>query len=376
MRRGGFVAIYATSAAVFVIALLAKREILNDARWLAFAIGIFLFAVLADKTTLPECQPRWSGWLLIAQGVVALALIPLGGYQLLTPMLTFITVSESQVILPSRWANVFDAALVAAVALVFGTYDVALGLEVGAGYAAGYVFIVAFTRIARSEEQARRELERAHRQLADYANQVERLATMRERNRLAREVHDSLGHYLTALNVQLEIATKLMETNPARAREATAQAKQLASEGLAEVRRSVAALRPSPLDDAPLPQAIRNLVDETRCTDLAVSFEQTGSARPLSPEIETVLYRAAQEALTNVRKHARASAVEVRLIFEADIARLGVRDNGIGRQEARDGVGLSGLRERVTAIGGQMWAENYPDGGFVVEVTVPCGGRV
>jgi signal transduction histidine kinase len=376
MRRGGFVAIYATSAAVFVIALLAKREILNDARWLAFAIGIFLFAVLADKTTLPECQPRWSGWLLIAQGVVALALIPLGGYQLLTPMLTFITVSESQVILPRRWANVFDAALVAAVALVFGTYDVALGLEVGAGYAAGYVFIVAFTRIARSEEQARRELERAHRQLADYANQVERLATMRERNRLAREVHDSLGHYLTALNVQLEIATKLMETNPARAREATAQAKQLASEGLAEVRRSVAALRPSPLDDAPLPQAIRNLVDETRCTDLAVSFEQTGSARPLSPEIETVLYRAAQEALTNVRKHARASAVEVRLIFEADIARLGVRDNGIGRQEARDGVGLSGLRERVTAIGGQMWAENYPDGGFVVEVTVPCGGRV
>jgi signal transduction histidine kinase len=269
----------------------------------------------------------------------------------------------------------FDAALVAAVGLVFSTFDAVLALEVGAGYAAGYVFIVAFTRIAQSEEQARRELERAHRQLADYANQVERLATMRERNRLAREVHDSLGHYLTALNVQLEIASKLMETNPARAREATAQAKQLASEGLAEVRRSVAALRPSPLDDAPLPQAIRNLVDETRRANLAVSFEQTGVARSLSPEVETVLYRAAQEALTNVRKHARASAVEVRLIFESDTARLCVRDNGVGRQEARDGVGLSGLRERVAAVGGQMRAENYPDGGFVVEVTLPCGGR-
>jgi signal transduction histidine kinase len=234
-------------------------------------------------------------------------------------------------------------------------------------------FVLLFSEMVVRERQARAELDEAYRRLSEHADQVEQLATLRERTRLAREVHDSLGHYLTVLSVQLEIVTRFLDAEPARAREAALKSQELAAEGLAEVRRSVAALRPSPLGGRSLPQAIRHLADETRDTGLAVSFERTGSPCPLSPQVETTLYRAAQEALTNVRKHAQASAVEMRLVYEPDGVRLHVHDDGLGwrAERARDGVGLKGLRERVSALDGALRAESHPDGGFVVEVAIP-----
>jgi signal transduction histidine kinase len=167
--------------------------------------------------------------------------------------------------------------------------------------------------------------------------------------------------------------TKLMDADPAGAREAAVRAKEIASDGLAEVRRSVAALRPSPLDDYPLPEAIRRLADDTRRAGLVVSFEQTGWRRTLPSESETVLYRAAQESLTNIFKHAHASAAEMVLAYEPEGIRLRVRDDGIGRlpQDAQDDVGLTGLRYRVGALNGSVRAENHPDGGFLVEVRLP-----
>lgn len=382
-NRGAFAAIYTTVAAVFATALLTRPELFPGGRWIAFSGGALVFVVLADRTARLQAPPPWlSALLLILQAMAALAIIPLSNYYFMMPMLTFITVSESHITLPRRWANVYDVALLGAIATVYGlAFGWGTMLQVSLGYGAGFVFIVAFTQTAQRERRAREQLEilyrrldQANQQLAKYAGQVERLATARERNRLAREVHDSLGHYLTMINVQLEIVTKLIGSDPDRAGEAAARAKELASEGLSEVRRSVAALRPSPLDDQPLPQAIRGLADNVRDTGLIVSFEQVGAARPLSPEIETVLYRAAQESLTNVRKHARASSVNVRLAFEQDAVRLKVRDNGIGHKDVQDGVGLTGLRERVTALDGTMRAENHSDGGFVVEVILPCGG--
>ncbi len=255
------------------------------------------------------------------------------------------------------------------------TYAIGAGLNAAAqiffGMGAGFVFIVVFTELAQSERQAREQLQKANQQLADYAAQVEQLATMRERNRLAREVHDTLGHYLTVINVQLEVVTKLIESNPPRAKEAAVKAKQLASEGLNEVRRSVSALRPTPLEDKPLAEAIRTLIETSRDAGLMVTFEQTGIARAVSPEIETVLYRATQESLTNIRKHARASAANVRLAYDADAVSLRVRDNGLGRKGGEDNVGLSALRERAAALNGTLLAENHLEGGFVLEVTLP-----
>jgi signal transduction histidine kinase len=239
------------------------------------------------------------------------------------------------------------------------------------GVGAGFLFMIAFTRASENERLARQQLDAAHQQLAEYAAQVGQLATMRERNRLAREVHDSLGHYLTVINVQLEVVTKLSATNPAQALEAAQRAKELASEGLSEVRRSVAALRPSPIEDRPLPDAIQGLAAIAREAGLIVTFEQSGQTRALTPEVETVIYRAAQEALTNIRKHAHASSAHIRLAYAASTVQLTIHDNGVGRQHDEDNVGLTALRERAAALNGSVIADNHPDGGFQIEVTLP-----
>jgi signal transduction histidine kinase len=125
------------------------------------------------------------------------------------------------------------------------------------------------------------------------------------------------------------------------------------------------------LEDKPLPEAIRGLIETSRDAGLMVTFEQTGAVRVLSPEMETVLYRAAQESLTNIRKHAHASAANVRLTYAPDTVSLRVRDNGVGRKGDEDNVGLSALRERVAALNGTVLAENHLEGGFVLEVTLP-----
>jgi signal transduction histidine kinase len=137
----------------------------------------------------------------------------------------------------------------------------------------------------------------------------------------------------------------------------------------------VSALRPTPLEDKPLPEAIRGLIETSRDTGLMVTFEQAGAARTLSSEMETVLYRAAQESLTNIRKHAHASAATVCLTYQADTVSLRVRDNGIGRQGDEDNVGLNALRERVAALNGTVLAENHLEGGFVLELTLPISNE-
>jgi len=193
-----------------------------------------------------------------------------------------------------------------------------------------------------------------------------------ERNRLAREIHDSLGHYLTIITVQLEAAGKLFATRPGRAAESIAKAEGLARESLAEVRRSVAALRASPLDTAALGEAIGEVVENLRASGIATTLTIEGKIHPLPTQTKTALYRAAQEGLTNVRKHASASAAQVVLTYEPERVVLTISDNGVGRRgEETEGFGLLGLRERVVLLGGSLEASDRPEGGFRLRVEVP-----
>ncbi|MEA3397064.1 MAG: sensor histidine kinase, partial [Chloroflexota bacterium] len=193
-----------------------------------------------------------------------------------------------------------------------------------------------------------------------------------ERNRLAREIHDSLGHYLTAITVQLEAAGKLVAMQPERAAQAIATAQGLTRESLSEVRRSVAALRASPLDTASLGKAIGEVAENFRAGGVATTFTIEGEAYPLPIQTKTALYRVAQEGLTNVRKHANASAVQVTLAYAPEQVTLTISDNGTGRRgEEVAGFGLLGLRERIALLGGLLEAADYPEGGFRLRVEVP-----
>jgi signal transduction histidine kinase len=227
-------------------------------------------------------------------------------------------------------------------------------------------------------ERLAAELGEANRKLREYAAQAEELATAKERNRLAREIHDTLGHYLTVINVQLEAAQAVMEADRARSSAAVAKAQTLAKDGLSEVRRSVAALRASPVESRPLPDAVATLAEECRAGGLIVDYQVLGAPRRLSLPAETALYRAAQEALTNVRKHARASRVDVRLDYAAtDKVRLVVNDNGVGAQspdEAEGRFGLVGMRERLHLLGGEVCIVTEPGQGFKLEAEVPGEG--
>lgn len=370
---GGYVAMYATVAAFAIVTLIVQAPVMGDGRWLAYVAGVAAFAFILNRTTRTDTLPPvWLLASLVAQTVLVVGLTILSDFYFLSAMLSFITVSVIESSLPRPRSLMATGLLLIILTVTFtAAVDLDAGLQIMLGLGAGFLFMTAFTRVAQNEREARQQLEAANQQLADYAAQVGQLATMRERNRLAREVHDSLGHYLTVINVQLEVVTKLIESNPTKALESAKRAKELASEGLSEVRRSVAALRPSPLEDRPLPEALRGLAETAREAGLVVTFEQAGALRAVTPEVETVIYRATQEALTNIRKHAHASSAHIRLAYDAQTVCLSIRDNGIGRHHDEDSVGLSALRERAAALNGSVVAQNHPDGGFVIEVTLP-----
>jgi len=235
-----------------------------------------------------------------------------------------------------------------------------------------FVFVVVFTEAVMREAQAHQALGEAHQRLHEDAAHIETLATAAERNRLAREVHDNLGHYLTTITVQLEAARAMLDVDPPRARNALEQAQKLARDGLGEIRESVAALRTLPTENRSLPEALADLVRESQAAGVPTTLLVPGALPPLSPPVKFALYRIAQEGLTNVRKYAHATHVDLILDgTEGHVVRLRVQDNGVGVLSPTDGFGLLGARERVKVLGGQFRTASSPGAGFLLEVEIP-----
>lgn len=251
------------------------------------------------------------------------------------------------------------------------------------------VFCMGFAIVLRREiEQSARgealvaQLEAAQEQLRAHAEEAEELAVARERNRIAREIHDTLGHYLTILAVELETALKLEEHGDARLHGELAEARRVAAECLTEVRRSVAALRPADPTAISFGAALGQLVHELEAaqpeTEIALDVE--GPAQALPAERRMALYRCVQEALTNIRKHTQATKVLVRLRVDEQVAELAVLDNGRGAESVADGhepgFGLLGMSERVALLGGHMSAGAEPGRGWRVDVRIPVPDRL
>jgi signal transduction histidine kinase len=251
---------------------------------------------------------------------------------------------------------------------------------VSASVLPAFIFVALFVRLLVQANDARAEAERlavkleeANNRLTAYATQAEEMAIKDERNRLAREIHDSLGHYLTVINIQLEAALVTLESDPAHTSTAIAQAQTLAQEGLASVRQSVAAFRTTPAEVQPLTETISSLLEEVKLAGLVAEFETRGQHRNLPPNSKLALYRIAQEALTNVRKHARASRVDVLLDYrDPEQIKLSVQDNGIGgNSDPTHGFGLLGIQERVQLLDGDLQIETAAGQGFKLTVLIP-----
>jgi len=259
----------------------------------------------------------------------------------------------------------------------------------GAAFLAGIMvpvagFVVGICKAVLDAEESRREarallreLEGANAELKRQAGKAKELAISEERARIAREVHDSVGHHLTAINLQLQNAERFGEKDPERSRQKVREARESTLAALAEVKRSVRALKPPALEERSGVAALAALARSFDGAGPDVSFELVGEERMLSEEAELALYRATQEGLTNAAKHSGSRRVRLRVAFEPEETRLVVADDGVGAPEGTPGggFGLAALRERVEALGGTLAAGNRPEGGFALEIVLPLEGR-
>ena len=251
----------------------------------------------------------------------------------------------------------------------FGMHIVAETLVFGLGV----FFVLQLTNKVLSERQMKQKLAQANEQLREYSQKVEELATVQERNRIARDIHDSLGHALTSLNIQMQTAVKLWEKKPIQAYSFLTQAQSLGKMAMQEVRRSISTLREDAKEERPLEARIETLVDDYRKgTEL---FICTNICRcdSVSKPIAKAIYRIVQESLTNIFKYAEATEVHIHLRTTSEEFNLTVEDNGKGFDPKQNlsGFGLRGMQERVTIINGEFQLITSPGKGCRIEVKIP-----
>ncbi|MEM1252458.1 MAG: sensor histidine kinase [Cyanobacteria bacterium P01_H01_bin.21] len=236
------------------------------------------------------------------------------------------------------------------------------------------VFTLLLVNALLNERTVQTRLKTANEELKRSATQVKQLATAQERSRIAREIHDSLGHSLTALNIQLEGAIKLSRRDPQKAQTLLTEAKRLGSVALQDVRQSVATLR----EDTPSKESFYDKINalvETLQTSTGITPNiNIQLLTPLPEATNMTLYRIAQEGITNIVKHAQATAVELGLVANKTGIRLLLRDNGRGfdLSQTSTGFGLQGMRERAQAIGGQLTLKTQPGKGCELQLTIPA----
>jgi signal transduction histidine kinase len=391
---GYIVAFLAVTVAGFAQAATTPGALASGGGLRGLAIAAVGFALLGTLGVhvAERRGSRWQVHLVIA----ALAVIG-GGAALASEgyasMMLLAVVSVAVLHLSIRASAAVAVAAAGVALLAFAERDSLWGAAVQAevAFGSGIAFVFVFSRIALREQRARADNERlvgelaaANARLTAQAMHTEQLARVEERNRIAREIHDGLGHYLTVVHIQLEAARSTLASDPERALAAVVRSQQLTHDGLGEVRRSVALLRGS-APTRPLLEALGALVDDSTAGGVATRMIVEGLPRRLAEPIEFTLYRAAQEALTNARRHARASQIALALVFADAAVRLRVEDDGIGASDLIDagtgtsigtgggtgGFGLRGMRERAEIVGGTLAVTTAPNRGFAIDLEVP-----
>lgn len=231
----------------------------------------------------------------------------------------------------------------------------------------------------RSEEllarvrESRAALERAHRQLTESAARQQEMAVLEERQRLAREIHDSVAHSLTALVVQLQAARRLLDRSPEQSAAGLRQCEETARHALLETRQAVRALHPDGLSQLTELEALRRLGrDFGAATGMIITVDADEAARSVQPDPNRLeqLYRIFQEALTNAHRHGRARQVSGHLACSGDTLELTISNDGEPPASLEPGVGLRSMAERAASLGGQILHETSA-AGLTIRVTVP-----
>lgn len=351
-------------------------------RWLASALLAGFTAAYSQRTRIVQAG-KWGAFAYTTlQTLLIAGLLAVPPHPLIVVVLFFVLSSEVTMMYPPRlaaaWIALFSLITLAAYWAVTGVE----GLMAVPIYVAGYIFFAIFAQQTARAESARAESERlltelqdAHRQLQEYAAQAEELAVQQERNRMAREMHDTLGHRLTVSAVQLQAAQRLLPGAPEKAGEMVGAVLEEIREGLRELRRTVATLRAPVEADLALAPAMKRLAASFQeATGIVVHLSVADDLPPLDANQRHALYRGTQEGLTNIQKHARAVDAWVDLTRSNGTVALRVRDNGVGFDASaadQAGFGLHGLRERASQLGGQLTVRSAQPGGAEIVMTLP-----
>lgn len=390
----------------------APPEHLRWYGWFWDVMSILIFSVVAISTLAADWGAlTWRHWVVFAlslmQGGLYIFSISLRGWPIAPRwLITYFTLGPtlwiiSGVLLPSTWwlgmtyfGQMFG--LLPPVAVIPGSFiinciivfyiarwnpanitaDLVMGfLFQWLGGMAVYLFIFTIIRTSEKRGQLVAKLEAAQHELEALRQKDVELATLRERERLARDLHDSLGHALAVMAVQLEAIQRLYKVDPERGAEHVEELKALTRRSMADLRRSLDGLRAPGLGDRALTEALQTLGVETgQRASLQIHCRVPPEANALRPVIAETVWRIAQESLTNVEKHARARQVELRLEVQPDTAILTINDDGVGLGQAaeqqRGHYGLRGMRERVEGLGGAFIVKGN-EHGTKVEAHLP-----
>ena len=234
----------------------------------------------------------------------------------------------------------------------------------------GLILVIAgFAQLNKEEKERKdilyKELLDAHRQLKQYTDEVNRLSVVEERNRIARDIHDTLGHHMTALIMQLQMAEHLLAEDVPKAADLLVNSTKTAKDSLAGIREVVETLRGSGTALAPA-ESIKRLVDEFSLkTGVDIQLDINGGNDIKDSAVNVAVYHIIQEAITNAVRHGKAERISVSLDYSPDSVIFSVRDNGSGADTIKEGYGLKGIRERVEAFGGKV--EYRADEGFYIK---------
>lgn len=294
------------------------------------------------------------------------ALYLLTGMDILPPQLHMVTVAEYLAFYDTRSRLLFQNVLEFFTALNLILFLIYMVLLVGQRTEES----AATRRLNQELESANGKLVLLNERLKAYAAQSERMAETRERNRLAREIHDTLGHTLTGITAGADACIEMLEISPEMARRQMERIAEAARQGMNEVRRSVSALRPDALERLQLPEALRQLCEEMKQASRAsVSLRLETQELRLSADEEDAAYRIVQEGLTNAIRHGQASEVWIEIAADGRVLSIVVQDNGIGCRTPKPGFGLRHMEERLRLLGGSLRTDGT--NGFRIEASLP-----
>ena len=356
-------------------------------RLVIFTVLILLSGALHWMFTTLRIALRWVVPYLVVQGVLCFVTTVVGGNIGLAIGLYMMMVGESLGVLGINWRGFVATAYFLILSatnfylLLHGEQFAVWVLTVLPTIVFVLLFVWLFNRQNQAREEAQnawRELDAAHRQLTEYAAQVEDLTLTNERQRMARELHDTLAQGLAGLVLQLEaIDSHLSRGNTAKAQTITQQAMDRARSTLADARRAIDDLRSGNLAEIDLETAVRAETDRFTAASGVPCELSIGLPPELPEDVRDNTLRVVSEALSNIARHAQAQHVAVSLRPIDHTLNIEVRDDGVGFDPVQIGVGhygLIGLRERVRLIGGTLNIESAPEQGTTLKVILPLEG--